>query len=150
MYNYSPLSRGRLDFWGVPASSPPTTARLAQQMVQPTAGPSKQETDWHLQNHHPQPCQNRHESQDTPQRGRQALSSGVLAKVPKHRLHAGSGRGDVGVGAGFAGDDGVDVGKADVVAVEAVGGVDFGDAGVVWFDEGYVDALVGGVSGRLF
>lgn len=64
----------------------------------------------------------------------------MLAKVPEEGL--GGPRGDVGVGAGLAGDDGVDVGEAHVVAVEAVGRVDLGDAGVIWFDEGDVDALI--------
>jgi hypothetical protein len=46
--------------------------------------------------------------------------------------------------AGGAGGNGVDVSKADIVAVETVGLIDFEEAGVVRFDENDVDALEGG------
>lgn len=63
----------------------------------------------------------------------------LLAKVPEDGL--GGAGGDVRVRARLARDDGVDVGEAHVVAVEAVGLVDLGDARVAGLDEGDVDAL---------
>ena len=48
---------------------------------------------------------------------------------------------DVRVGVDLAGDDGIDVGEADVVAVEAVCLVYDAEALVVGLDEGDVDAL---------
>lgn len=69
----------------------------------------------------------------------------VAAKVPEEgfcRVRGGGGVAGVeGVCAGLAGHDGVDVGEADVVAVEAVCLVYQLEAVVVWLDEGDVDAL---------
>lgn len=67
----------------------------------------------------------------------------MLVEVPKE-CFGGCGRtvrGDVWIGVGFACDDGVDIGKAHVVAVEAVGLVDLCDARVAWFGKGDVDTL---------
>lgn len=69
----------------------------------------------------------------------------MAAKVPKHGLGGVRGAGgDVRVGADLAGDDGVDVGEANVVAVEAVCLVDDLEALVVGLDKGDVDALFTG------
>lgn len=66
----------------------------------------------------------------------------MAAKVPKQSLGGVRGAGlDVRVGVDLAGDDGVDVCEADVVAVEAVCLVDDLEALVAWLDEGYVYAL---------
>lgn len=70
----------------------------------------------------------------------------MAAKVPEEGLRGVRGAGlDVRVGVDFAGDDGVDVREADVVAVEAVCLVDDLEALVAWLDEGDVDALFCGV-----
>lgn len=90
-----------------------------------------------------QPQRDRREADKVPD-GRRA-PAGVAAKVPEHGLDGlggagGAGR-DVRVGVDLAGDDGVDVGEADVVAVEAVRLVDDAEALVAGLDEGDVDAL---------
>lgn len=92
-----------------------------------------------LEQHHPQPKQHRCDTEVIPQ-GLLPTTAAVLVKVPKECLGGGVG-GDVGIGVGFARDDGVDVCETHVVAVEAVGLVDLGDAGVAWFGKGDVDAL---------
>lgn len=86
-------------------------------------------------------------SPSQPQRDRReaevAPDGGALAAVPAKVPEEGLGRvgRDVGVGVDLAGDDGVDVGEADVVAVEAVALVDDAEALVAGLDEGDVDAL---------
>lgn len=66
----------------------------------------------------------------------------VPAEVPEEGLGGiGCGGGNVGVGVGLARDDGVDVGEANLVAVEAVALVDHAEALVAGLDEGDVDAL---------
>lgn len=66
----------------------------------------------------------------------------MAAKVPKQSLGRVRGAGlDVRVGVDLAGDDGVDVCEADVVAVEAVCLVDDLEALVARLDKGYVYAL---------
>lgn len=87
-----------------------------------------------------QPQRDGREPDKVPDRG--ALLAPVAAKVPEDGLCGvrGTGR-DVRVGVDLAGDDCVDVGEADVVAVEAVCLVDDPEALVVGLNECDVDAL---------
>lgn len=68
---------------------------------------------------------------------RQPAAAAVTAKVEEGRLSA---AGDVVCSRGAVGD-GVDIRKADVVAVEAVGLVYYLETRVVWLDKGDVNAL---------
>lgn len=74
----------------------------------------------------------------------------MAAKVPEaDGVGAAGGRVAVPL-ARFARGDGVDVGEADVVAVEAVRLVDLEEARVIGFDECDVDALGGDSVSRCF
>src|SRR3569833_91591 len=83
---------------------------------------------------HPQNAQD----QGQPAGGLQP-GGGCGAGPPEEEGGFGAGR---GVAADGRGGDGVDVGEADVAAVEAVGLVDVAEALIAGFDKGDVDALL--------
>ena len=83
---------------------------------------------------HPQTAQD----QGQPAGGQQPGGGGG-AGPPEEEGGFGAGR---GVAADGLGGDGVDVGEADVAAVEAVGLVDVAEALIAGFDKGDVDALL--------